>query len=140
MNSNDASRIGGKSIQPRILIVDDEFLTRWSLGQALSQEGYEVVAVENGKEAIEVARTQHFDFIITDLVMPELNGWKVLEILRETQPSPRVIIITAYGGEDIERMVKEKGALTYVEKPYIIDPIKKILREVLKEEVGSNLH
>ena len=87
-----------------------------------------------------MARTQHFDFIITDLVMPELNGWKVLEVLQETQPSPRVIIITAYGGEDIERMVKEKGALTYVEKPYIIDPIKKILREVLKEEVGSNLH
>ena len=96
------------------------------------------MVVENGKEAIELARTQRFDFIITDLVMPELNGWKVLEILQETQPSPRVIIITAYGGEDIERMVKEKGALTYVEKPYIIDPIKKILREVLKEEVGSN--
>ncbi len=96
------------------------------------------MVVENGKEAIEVARTQHFDFIITDLVMPELNGWKVLEILQETQPSPRVIIITAYGGEDIERMVKEKGALTYVEKPYIIDPIKKILREALKAEVGSN--
>ena len=96
------------------------------------------MVVENGKEAIELARTQHFDFIITDLVMPELNGWKVLEILQETQPSPRVIIITAYGGEDIERMVKEKGALTYVEKPYIIDPIKKILREALKDEVGSN--
>ena len=72
--------------------------------------------------------------------MPELNGWKVLEILQETQPSPRVIIITAYGGEDIERMVKEKGALAYVEKPYIIDPIKKILRKALKDEVGSNLH
>ena len=70
--------------------------------------------------------------------MPELNGWKVLEILQETQPSPRVIIITAYGGEDIGRMVKEKGALAYVEKPYIIDPIKKILREALKDEVGSN--
>ncbi len=96
------------------------------------------MVVENGKEAIEVARTQHFDFIITDLVMPELNGWKVLEILQETQPPPRVIIITAYGGEDIESMVKEKGALAYVEKPYIIDPIKKILREALKDEVGSN--
>ncbi len=96
------------------------------------------MTVENGKEAIEAARARHFDFVITDLVMPELNGWEVLEILLNTQPPPRVIIVTAYGGEDIERRVKEKGALAYVKKPYIIDPIKKILREALKEEVGSN--
>jgi len=131
LNSNDAPLIGSKSIQYRILIADDEFLTRWSLAQALSQEGYEVIVVENGKKAIEAAKTQHFDFVITDLVMPELNGWKVLEILQETYPPPRVIIITAHGGEDTERVAKEKGAWAYIEKPYIIDQIKKILKEGL---------
>ena len=112
-----------------MLIADDEFLTRWSLPQALSQEGYEIIVVENGKKAIEAAKTQHFDFIVTDLMMPELNGWEVLEILQETQPPPRVILITAHGGEDTERTAKEKGVWAYVEKPYIIEKIIGILKE-----------
>ena len=114
-------------IPQKVLIADDEFLIRWSLSKALSQEGYEVVAVEDGKKAVETAKTGHFDFIITDLVMPELNGWKVLETVQEIQPPPRVIIITAHGKEDSERIAKEKGAWAYVEKPYIIDRIKEIL-------------
>ena len=138
LNSNDNSLIVSKSRQFRILIADDEFLTRWSLAQALSQEGYEVVAVEDGKKAIEAASLQHFDFIITDLVMPEMDGWEVLETVRQTQPPPRVIIITAYGREDFGRTAKEKGAWAYVEKPYIIDKIKEILKEAFKNENGLN--
>lgn len=111
----------------KILIADDEFLIRWSLTQALSQEGYDVISVEDGRKAVEAAQAQHFDFIITDLIMPELDGWKVLEMTRQTQSPPRVIIVTARGSEDTGRIVKEKGAWAYVEKPYIIDKIKEIL-------------
>jgi len=87
-----------------------------------------VISVENGMKAIEAVTTQHFDIIITDLVMPELDGWKVLENARQTQPPPRVIIITAHGKDDTEKIAKEKGAWAYVEKPYIIDKIKGILK------------
>jgi DNA-binding NtrC family response regulator len=111
----------------KILVADDEFLIRWSLTQALCQEGYEVISVENGRTAIEAAKAQRFDFIITDLVMPELDGWEVLEMAIQTQPPPRVIIITAQGNEDIGRIAKEKGAWAYVEKPYVIEKIKEIL-------------
>ncbi|MGB7574761.1 MAG: response regulator [Thermodesulfobacteriota bacterium] len=108
-------------------MADDEYLIRWSLTQALSQEGYEVTSVENGRKAIEAAKAQHFDFIITDLIMPELDGWKVLETAVQAQPPPRVIIMTARGNEETGRIAKEKGAWAYVEKPYIIDKIKEIL-------------
>jgi two-component system response regulator AtoC/two-component system nitrogen regulation response regulator NtrX len=111
----------------KILIADDEFLIRWSLTQALSQEGYDVFSVEDGKKAIEAAKVHNFDFIITDLYMPELDGWQVLEMTKQTQPPPRVIIITAKGSEEIGRIAKERGAWAYVEKPYIIDKIKEIL-------------
>ena len=111
----------------KILVADDEFLIRWSLTQALCHEGYEVITVENGRTAIEAAKAQRFDFIITDLVMPELDGWEVLEMAIQTQPPPRVIIITAQGNEDIGRIAKEKGAWAYVEKPYVIEKIKEIL-------------
>lgn len=119
-----------ESIIHHILIADDEFLIRWSLSQALSQEGYNVISVEDGKKAVEKAKTQHFDFIITDLVMPELDGWTVLEIARQANPPPRVIVITAHGREDMERMAKERGAWAYLEKPYIIENIKDLLKEV----------
>jgi DNA-binding NtrC family response regulator len=102
-------------------------LIRWSLTQALSQEGFEVVSVENGRRAIEAAKAHPFDFIITDLVMPELDGWEVLKMAMQIQPPPRVIVITARGNEETARIAKEKGAWAYVEKPYIIDRIKEIL-------------
>ncbi len=111
----------------KILIADDEFLIRWSLSQALSQEGYDVIAVEDGRKAIEAAKDQRFDVIITDLVMPDLDGWVVLETIRNTHALTRVIIITAHGTEDTGRMAKERGAWAYLEKPYIIDKIKMLL-------------
>jgi DNA-binding NtrC family response regulator len=115
-------------------------LIRWSLAQALSQEGYEVISVENGKKAIEAIKDQDFDFVITDLIMPELDGWKVLETIKQTRSPSRVIVITAHGKEDTGRMAKEKGAWAYVEKPYLIEKIKEILKDVFNGEFGSNLN
>ncbi len=63
--------------------------------------------------------------------MPELDGWKVLETVLQTQSPPRVIIITAHGKVDTERIAKEKGAWAYVEKPYMIGKIKQILKEAV---------
>ena len=110
------------------MIADDEYLIRWSLSQALSQQGYEVFSVENGKKAIETLKTQAFDFIITDLLMPELDGWQVLETAQKIRPQPRVIIISARGGEGTQERAKEKGAWAYLEKPYVFDKIKELLK------------
>jgi DNA-binding NtrC family response regulator len=120
---------GRTAIQaPKILIVDDEFLIRWSLSQALSHEGYDVISVEDGKKALEVAKTHRFDFVITDLFMPESDGWEVLEAIRRTTPQPHVIVITAHGNHETKRTAVEKGAWAYVEKPYLIESIKELLK------------
>ena len=101
----------GEAVKPqRVLIADDEYLIRWSLSQALSQQGYEVFSVEDGKKAIETLKTQAFDFIITDLLMPGLDGWQVLETAQTVWPQPRVIIISAHGGEGTRERAKDKGA------------------------------
>jgi len=94
-----------------------------------------VTSVENGRKAIEAAKVEHFDFIITDLVMPESDGWEVLETAMQAKPPPRVIIITARGNEDTARMAKEKGAWAYVEKPYIINRIKEIVNGLLSNHL-----
>ncbi len=112
----------------KILIADDEFLVRWSLTEALSQDGHQIIAVDNGKTAIEFAQAEQFNFVITDLTMPELDGWKVLEAVRQSRLCSRVIIITAHGKEDFEKMAREKGAWAYVEKPFLIDKIRQLLK------------
>ena len=115
-------------------------MIRWSLTQALSHEGYDVISVENGRKAIEAIKVEDFDFVITDLIMPELDGWKVLETIKQTMPPPRVIVMTAHGKGDTGMIAKEKGAWAYVEKPYLIDKIKEILREVFNGELRSDLN
>lgn len=104
-------------------------MIRWSLSQSLFKEGYEVFTVEDGRKAIEVCKEKEFDFIITDLVMPELDGWEFLEGIKKIQASTRVIIITGHGKEDTMRMAKEKGAWAYIEKPYVIERIKDLLKK-----------
>jgi DNA-binding NtrC family response regulator len=121
---------GRESTKPlKILIVDDELLIRWSLTEALSQEGHEVMAVENATKAIDATQRYFFDYIITDLVMPEIDGWTVLEFARQNQPTSRVILITAYGAEDTKKIAQERGAWAYIEKPYLIDEIKRIIKQ-----------
>jgi CheY-like chemotaxis protein len=124
------------------LIADDEYLIRWSLSQGLAREGYEVISVENGRKAIEAVRTQNFDFVITDLIMPESDGWEVLEAIRQSQlqPPPRVIIITAHGKDETRKAAIEKGAWAYVEKPYVIDRIKEILHGNYTQSEDLNSH
>jgi two-component system response regulator (stage 0 sporulation protein F) len=119
-----------KEMEPtnKVLVADDELLIRWSLAEALSQEGYEVKAVEDGNKALDAIRSENFDFVITDLMMPGMNGWEVLEWTKKLYPKAKVVIITAYGTEDVEAMAKEKGACGYVEKPEIIDKIKALLK------------
>ncbi len=118
----------------KILIADDEFLVRWSLSEALSQDGYHVIAVDNGKKAVEAAQAEIFDFVITDLKMPELDGWEVLTRVQQIRSTCKVIIITAHGGEDSEMIARDKGAWAYVEKPFIIGKIRELLKGQLWEE------
>jgi DNA-binding NtrC family response regulator len=113
----------------KILIVEDDFLIRWSLSQALIQEGYEVITAEDGRKGLEAIQTEQFDYIITDIVMPEIDGWQLLENVHQKQPSSRVIVMTAHADRYTGGVAKEKGAWAYIEKSYLIEGVKTILKE-----------
>ena len=81
----------------RILIVDDDRNSRESLSRALARDGYEILAAENGKVALEVARANEIDLVLTDLKMPGLDGLGFLEGLRVVRPDVPAILISAYG-------------------------------------------
>jgi DNA-binding NtrC family response regulator len=110
-----------------ILIVDDDALIRWSLVRFLSQAGHKVAAAAGGLEALSIAEARHFDFVITDLSMPELDGWNLLEKLMGFSNPPRVIVMTAQEELDNYRKVTEKGGWAYIEKTRLLAGVTEAL-------------
>lgn len=100
----------------KVLVVDDEYLIRWAITHMLSDAGYEVTCVDNGLSAMESATAVHFDFVITDLDLPGLGGWELLDRLLKLKAPPRVIITSARPDDDNGKKVRERGGLAYIEK------------------------
>jgi two-component system, response regulator, stage 0 sporulation protein F len=114
----------------KVLVVDDEYLIRWAIAHTLSDAGYQVMAAEDGLAAIETATGERFDFVITDLDMPGLGGWELLDRLLQLQTPPRVIVTSARMDHENMKKVKERGGWAYVEKSStLMDGIKQTLKE-----------
>ena len=101
---------------------------------ALGQEGYEVTAVENGLKAIEAAKSQHFDCIITDLIMPAKEGLETIGELRRDFPSSKVIAISGggrIGPHEYLNTAKAMGAQKIFAKPVDLQELLAAVREAL---------
>ncbi len=106
---------GGKF---RILIVDDEQSICDVLQISLRKEGYEVVADTSAKRALERFRKEHFDVVLQDLKMPEMDGIELLRELKKIQEATVVIIMTAYSTWDRAVEAMRLGAYDYIKKPF----------------------
>lgn len=115
----------------RILIVDDDKLVRWSLIEVLNKNGYEATSTETGEEAINKIEDANFDLVITDLRLPGIGGFEVLNRVKEINPSTKVIMITAYGSEGVADEARAKGAELLLNKPFEINRIRKEVKEIL---------
>lgn len=120
-----------------LMIADDEKEIRDILKLLLTGEGYEVLAVENGKEVLEQA-SEDIDLYILDVNMPELSGFMAGAELRRKQDAP-IIFLTAYGGESDKVMGFSAGADDYIVKPFsnmeLLMRVKAILRRTRREAV-----
>jgi two-component system, NtrC family, response regulator AtoC len=109
--------------EARILVVDDEYLIRWTLQQNLAKEGYEVFMAESGQEALTKVEGEAPDILLLDIKMPGMDGYEVLEKAIKIDPGLIPIMITAY--DDVERVVRAMrlGAFDYITKPFEFDKI-----------------
>ena len=122
-----------------ILIVDDEKNYLTILSAVLEDEGFEVLTALGGREALELHKTSDLDLILTDMKMPEMDGIELLEHIKSVDSDLPVIMMTAYGTVDKAVEAMQKGAYTYVLKPFdnerLIIYVKKAISmyQVVKE-------
>lgn len=120
----------------KILVVDDEKLLVKGIKFNLENEGYEVETAYDGATAVELARSQRFDLIILDVMMPVLDGVEACMRIREFSNVP-VIMLTARG-EDGDKLIGfESGADDYVTKPFNIMELKARVRALLRRAAGT---
>lgn len=119
----------------RILIVDDSAASRAVVASALEPEGYEVLAAEDGEAALERLREAPVDLVITDVNMPRLDGFGLLEALRrapETRFLP-VLMLTTETAQKQKRRAREAGATGWIVKPFDGDRLLDVLQRVLPD-------
>jgi DNA-binding NtrC family response regulator len=108
----------------KILIAEDDDLNRNNLTELLTMEGYEVKAVENGKEAMAAFVEDKYDLVITDLKMPEGDGLELLKFVKDMNPDNIVIMMTGFGTVDSAVEAMKYGAFDYITKPMKDDLVK----------------
>lgn len=118
----------------KILIVDDEPLTRKSLYEILKYEYYRVSTASNGKEALRAIAEEHPDIVITDLKMPDINGLELLKKIREMNNGTAVVLITGYGSIDTAVAAMKEGAFDYITKPILDNEIKIVIQRIFEQK------
>ncbi len=122
----------------KVLIVDDEETLTWSMAKSLSKDRdkYEVMIANNGREALGLLKKDKIDLVISDIRMPDINGLDLLVRIKMEHPQTKVIIMTAYGSSDVQKEANRRGSLFYIEKPFEINDIRKIIIDLIGKKKG----
>lgn len=119
-----------------ILIVDDEERIRHLVRMYLEHEGYQVDEAEDGREAMDKVESQEYSLLILDLMMPEVDGWKVCKEIREKSDIP-IIMLTARGEEFDRVLGLELGADDYLVKPFSTKELVARVKALLRRSGGK---
>ena len=118
----------------RILLIEDDDAVRTTLRLILEHVGHTVIEARDGTEGLALFQHATADLVITDIVMPETEGFEVLRELRSTHPPVKIIAISGAGrdsGADYLQMAKHLGASTVLAKPFSADVLIAAINELL---------
>jgi CheY-like chemotaxis protein len=118
---------GGKSLPKNVLIVDDEKEMLLVLQKALEpyRKVFSVLIASDGEEALAALREHEIHLVVTDLIMPVMDGFSLLVHIRSDHPEIPVIIMTAHSRPVMERMAWKIGVAEYIEKPFEINDLER---------------
>lgn len=120
---------------PTLMVVDDDDSNLESLQGVFAREGYKILLAPGGREALELARRERVDVVLTDLMMPDMDGLDLLRSVKTVSPETEIILMTAYG--TVERAVEamKEGAWDFVTKPFKKIQIIKGVRRAMEKQV-----
>jgi DNA-binding NtrC family response regulator len=126
-----------KLTPPRVLVVDDELLIRWALCKALTARGSDVREAADAKTAILVASEAGaaFDAVVLDLKLPDADDLSLLATLHARLPTARIVLMTAFGTEDLQAEALRLGAVRVVKKPF---DVKALAAQVVEAHQGTH--
>ncbi|MFW5856492.1 MAG: response regulator [Planctomycetota bacterium] len=122
----------------RILVVDDEADTLKLYRRLLRVDDAEIETESSARQAAERLRTEHWDLLICDIYMPQLDGFEVMKIGRTSLPELRCIAVTGRGTEKVLRKVLTEDCFGYVNKPFDWDYLNLLVRKALRPQSGRS--
>jgi CheY-like chemotaxis protein len=128
--------------EKRVLLIDDEASLRRSLAMGLLQKGYETEPCENGMkglQALEAFKEKKTppQYVVIDVRLPDIDGIKLLKVIKFTYPELPVVVITGYGTDAIAADAKSEKADAYLEKPFTVDELTKIFAEIPQKTAAA---
>lgn len=120
----------------RILVVEDEPRLQHNLAKALREEGYAVDTASDGDDGLFKAETYNYDAVILDVMLPQLDGWQVLEKLRQQKKTP-VLMLTARDAHKDRVRGLDGGADDYLVKPFDLDELLARVRALIRRAAGQ---
>ena len=120
-------------MKKRILTVDDSRVMREMLKVSLTEAGYEVIQAEDGIEGVEVAKESVPDAIVTDINMPRMDGFGLIEEVRDVQElkSVPILVLTTEDGAEKKERARKAGATGWIKKPFDDHKLKTALQRVV---------
>ncbi len=128
----------------RVLVIDDEAEIRRNLTVGLTQEGFSVVTCPDGISAIHELDSSRekgiaYDFLVTDIFMPDIDGLKILKVIKIQYPELPVLVITGFGDESLEATALSEENTGYLNKPFEIPDLVNALEELSPGSTGGSV-
>ena len=120
--------------RPRILIIDDDPGLRRTLGDILRGKGYDLLIAESGAQGLALLAQESADLVLIDLGLPDMPGLEVLDRVKAAHPSIEAIILTGNATLDSAIEATNRGAFSYLLKPYAIDPLLLQIRRAIEKQ------
>jgi CheY-like chemotaxis protein len=124
-------RVEVPGAKARILAVDDEAVVLDSFRRILVLEGYSIDTVQTGPEALNLVRRNDYDFVFTDLKMPDMDGVEVVKAVKHLRPDVDMVVITGYGTIETAVETMQHGACEYVQKPFSAEELGEFVNKLL---------
>jgi DNA-binding NtrC family response regulator len=118
-----------QDVKRRVLVVDDELLLRWSIGETLKEQGHSVVEAETGAAALRELRNSlpPVDVVVLDYRLPDTQNLSLLAQVRRIAPKTPVILMTAFGTPELVAEAMDLGAYDIMNKPFDMDALEAVV-------------